>query len=218
MISKADIVAEIIRSRVTEKVLANDEFQHQLSPELEAENDQKVIAALETAGWAPFHYPRNVDGLAEPWRAYFLNRHHAEKAANYLSEQLDVKSKEPLLANTCNALVLVTWLPEANPDNLENITLRNTEHLAASSAMVQNLLLMLTAEEMTNYWSSGGKFGSAEMFDYLEIPRDESLLAAVFIEYPQAKSATDDNIKQRKPGAHRDKRSLKCIKPVFTTE
>jgi hypothetical protein len=77
--------------------------------------------------------------------------------------------------------------------------------------MVQNLLLMLTAEEMGNYWSSGGKFGSAEMFDYLNISNEETLLAAVFIEYPQAQSADDEN-KLRKPGAHRDKRSLQWIK------
>jgi DNA relaxase NicK len=50
MATKADIVAEVIRSRVTEKVLANDDFKHQLSPEVEAENYQKVLAALETAG------------------------------------------------------------------------------------------------------------------------------------------------------------------------
>jgi hypothetical protein len=211
MATKAEIVAEVIRSRVTEKVLANDDFQHQLSPEVEAENYQKVLAALETAGWAPFHYPRNVDSIAEPWRAYLLDREQAEKAAAYLSEELGVKSKEPMLAKACNALVLVTWLPEANPDNAEKVTLRNNEHLAASSAMVQNLLLMLTAEEMGNYWSSGGKFGSAEMFDYLNISNEETLLAAVFIEYPQAQSADDEN-KLRKPGAHRDKRSLQWIK------
>jgi hypothetical protein len=213
MATKAEIVADVIRSRVTEKVLASNDFKHQLSAEIEAENDQKVMAALETAGWAPFHYPRNVDGLAEPWRAYMLNRQQAEKAAAFLSDELGVKSKEPMLAKACNALVLVTWLPEANPENIENISLRNNEHLAASSAMVQNLLLMLTAEDMGNYWSSGGKFGSAEMFDYLGISNDESLLAAVFIEYPQAKSETEEN-KQRKPGAHRDKRGLQWMKKI----
>ncbi len=213
MTTKADVIAEVIRSRVTEKVLATDGFKHQLSAEIEAENDQKVVEALETAGWAPFHYPRNVDGIAEPWRAYFLGREQAEKAAKHLSEELGVKSKEPQLAAACNALVLVTWLPEANPDNAEKVTLRNNEHLAASSAMVQNLLLMLTAEDMGNYWSSGGKFGSAEMLEYLNISNDESLLAAVFIEYPQAQSA-DDDTKQRKPGAHRDKRGLEWIKSV----
>jgi hypothetical protein len=213
MATKADILADVIRSRVTEKVLANDDFKHQLSAEVEAENDQKVLAALETAGWALFHYPRNVDDIVESWRVYFLNREQAEKAAAYLSDDLGVKSKEPMLAKACNSLVLITWLPETNPDNVEHITLRNNEHLAASSAMVQNLLLMLTAEEMGNYWSSGGKFGSAEMFDYLNISNAEALLAAVFIEYPDAMSAAEEN-KQRKPGAHRDKRSLAWIQKL----
>jgi len=213
MTTKADIVADVIRSRVTEKVLATDDFKHQLSAEVEAENDQKVRDALETAGWAPFHYPRNVDGIAEPWRAYFLGREQAEKAAKYLSEELGVKSKEPQLAAACNALVLVTWLPEANPDSAEKVTLRNNEHLAASSAMVQNLLLMLTAEEMGNYWSSGGKFGGSEMFGYLNISNEESLLAAVFIEYPQTKSKVDET-KQRKRGIHRDKRCTQWVKKI----
>jgi hypothetical protein len=79
--------------------------------------------------------------------------------------------------------------------------------------MVQNLLLMLTAEEMGNYWSSGGKFGSAEIFDYLSISNEELLLAAVFIEYPQAKSEIEEN-KQRNPGAHRDKRGLQWLKKL----
>lgn len=213
MTSKAEIVAQVIRARVTEKVLANDAFQHQLTADVEAVNYQKVLAALETAGWAPFHYPRNVDDIAEPWRAHVLGREQAQQAAKYLSEELGVKSKEPMLTAACNALVLVTWLPEANPDNAEKITLRNNEHLAASSAMVQNLLLMLTAEDMGNYWSSGGKLGSTEMFDYLGISTDEALLAAVFVEYPQAKLMDDEN-KQRKPGAHRDKRSLNWVREI----
>jgi len=126
--------------------------------------------------------------------------------------------KEPRLAAACSALVLVTWLPEfydidsqqASKLDREAQIARDEEHLAAASAMVQNLLLMLTAHGMGNYWSSGGKLRGPEMFDYLGIPQQERLLAAVFIEYPEMM----DDSKERKAGSQRNNRSDKWIREV----
>lgn len=217
----ADIVAKIIRERVTEKVLCDPNQQEAIPDALESKCQQHILSALETAGWAPFHYPRNKNDIAEPWRSYVLWQQEAHKAASYLSDTLGVKTKEPMLASACHALVLVTWLPEFDheaPTQLSKIQsdpmiARNNEHIAASAAMVQNFLLMLTAHQLGNYWSSGGKFASPEMFEYLGISDQEHLLAAVFIEYPEMQQVNPVP-KTRKRGALRDKRSTKWVNVI----
>ena len=141
-----------------------------------------------------------------------------KKAARFLRDELQTTTKEPKLAAASSTLVLVTWLPEFyNPEaqktsklsREEQIT-HDEEHLAAASAMVQNLLLMLTAHGMGTYWSSGGKFRGSQMFDYLGIDHNERLLAAIFIEYPEMMH----NSKERKAGSQRNNRCEDWIREV----
>jgi nitroreductase len=214
----ANQLAEFVRGRKTEKVMCDVESHQYVPEEVAVRNRQIVLDAIETAGWAPFHYPRNVDGIAEPWRVHVLWHEAAGSAARHLKDKLQVTSKEPRLAAGCNALAIVTWLPEFyDEDRQTNSKLsreeqvkRDEEHLAATSAMVQNLLLLLTANGMGTYWSSGGKFRGSEMFDFLSIPKNERFLAGVFIEYPEMM----DDSKERKAGAHRNKRSGNWIREV----
>lgn len=211
-------LANIVRSRKTEKVMCEVE-SHQVVPEDVADRNRKIVLdAIKTAGWAPFHYPRNIGGLAEPWRAHVLWSEAACKAAVHLKDELQVTSKEPRLAAGCNALVIVTWLPEFYDEGRQaNSKLtrddqikRDEEHLAAASAMVQNLLLVLTANGMGTYWSSGGKFRGPKMFEFLSIPKDERFLAGVFIEYPEMMVDS----KERKAGAQRSNRGEGWIREV----
>ncbi len=220
--SYAEIVSEVIRTRYTEKVMIDPaEETGNIDLETEEMNKKRVLDSIETSGWAPFHYNRGINQIAEPWRAHILWRHEARKAAQYMQDCLQVKSKEPRLAAACSALVLITWLPETSApgdplpssETVGKIVERNEEHLAASAAMVQNFLLMLTAHGMGNYWSSGGRFRSQEMFERLSIPDNERLLAAVFIEYPEDKKLQIPS-KERKPGAQRGSRSLCWIREV----
>ena len=84
----------------------------------------------------------------------------------------------------CGALVLVNWLPQFDAELVrEKQQQINEEHLAATAAAVQNLLLSLTANNLRTYWSSGGFFRSPLMFEKLGIPAHEKLLAAVFVDY-----------------------------------
>lgn len=213
-----ETVEAIIRARKTEKVLCDIEAHRPVPAEVAERNREIVLQAIKTAGWAPFHYSRKVDDLAEPWRAHVLWHEQAKQAAIYLRDELKVTSKEPQLAAACSALVLVTWLPEFSVTESQQDTkieremllARDEEHLAAASAMVQNLLLMLTAHGMGNYWSSGGKLRGPEMFKYLGIPEQERLLAAVFVEYPEMM----DDSKERKAGSLRNDRSDQWIREV----
>jgi nitroreductase len=208
-------VAEVIRSRKTEKVLCDLEAAKPVSPEIARRNREIVLQAIKTAGWAPFHYPRNVAGVAEPWRAHVIWQEEAQRIALHLRDSLQVTTKEPSLAAGCSAMLLVTWLPEfytVQSQQLPRETqiARDEEHLAASAAMVQNLLLILTSHGMGTYWSSGGKLKGPEMFGFLGIPDNERLLAAVFVEYPEMM----DDSKIRVSGKLRDSRSDSWIREV----
>lgn len=207
-------LTSLIRSRKTEKVLCPPEDAPAVSEETQQQLLQQILEDLSTAGWAPFHYPREVDGIAEPWRATVLTATEARKVALYMQQELGITSKEPLLSAGCTAMVLITWLPELNPEETvsalvsEKRAARDREHLAASSAMVQNFLLLQTARGHGTYWSSGGALGGPEMGRFLKIPQTETLLAAVFIDTPGLYTGQEE----RKPGAHRDKRCDRWIR------
>lgn len=213
--SPADIVADVIRRRATLKVLAEVDRPVAISPEVAAANRPLVLDALRVAGWAPFHYARDEGGLAEPWRAHVLWAERCRVIAPRLGEWVpDLKStnKIPKMLSACGALVLATWIPQFYDldERTASQVAVDEEHLAAASAMVQNLLLLLTAHGMGTYWSSGGPLGSAPVFEHLGIPTSERLLAAVFVEYPETLGEPLDRL----PGKHRDSRSDGWIREV----
>lgn len=204
----ADIVEAVIKARKTLKVIGDAQNRAVISPEVAEGNRTLVLDALRVSGWAPFHYARGEDDLAEPWRAHAFWHHDCQALAPRIPEWFpDMKpsNKIPKMMHACGAMVLVTWLPQFR--HLDTPTPQQTavddEHLAAASAMVQNLLLMLTAHGMGTYWSSGGQLGSELFFDHVGIPANERLLAAVFVEFPE----TVDEPRERIPGKHRDSRS-----------
>lgn len=201
-----DSVRSVIRSRQTFKVLADVDSPVEL---VDTQADEEFVRqAIADAGWAPFHYPRNVDGVAEPWRCHVLWHPSCRKIANSMAQWFsDMKpnNKLPAMLSACGALVLVTWIPQTVEDISDPEKLRgnNEEHLAAASALVQNLLLICTAGGYGSYWSSGGQFNSSTMFEKLSISPQEKLVAAVFVEYPQ----TQVRELERLAGKNRDKRA-----------
>lgn len=192
----SDSLASIIKQRQTWKVLAPVDEPINHSPEKLQTGDQKLTDSIATAGWAPFHYDRASDGIAEPWRVHVLNQDRCRGLAKKFSSLFsDIKpsNKLPSMLSACGALALVTWLPQfshgagtsgsdAGMEKEKQIQV-DEEHLAAASAFVQNLLLLLTAEGLGSYWSSGGQFRSKQMFQHLQIPVEQRLLAAVFVDY-----------------------------------
>ncbi len=207
-------IASLIRKRATFKVLGDVEQPVEISPTVASANRPKVLDAIQTAGWAPFHYDRAVDGIAEPWRVHVLWHHECRLIANHFHDWFDdIKpgNKLPAMLSACGALALITWLPQfkvktgtpATDETPEKQQTIDEEHLAATAALTQNLLLMLTAHGMGSYWSSGGQFRTREMFERLGINSTEQLLAAVFVEFPETMQQEIDRV----PGKQRDKRS-----------
>lgn len=191
-------LSRVIKARKTLKVLRDVEHAVEISEENASRYNRKVIESIETAGWAPFHYNRAHNGLAEPWRAHVIWHEDCRIIASQFHDWFpDVKAsnKLPAMLSACGALIVVTWLPQfrgedqqlegvQNSIGLPKQTTIDDEHLAASAAMVQNLLLLLTASSMGTYWSSGGQFRTPAMFDRLGVSQDESFLGGVFVEYP----------------------------------
>lgn len=206
MKSQFEIVREVIRSRCTFKVLADVATPIDLGPT--DSSDEFVRSSVENAGWAPFHYDRGHAGIAEPWRCHIIWHATCRKIATGLPHwfsNMKPNNKLPSMLSACGALVMVTWIPTLDSEIPDPEKRRSVddEHLAATSAMTQNLLLLLTAGGFGTYWSSGGQLKSPEMFARLEIPTTERLAAAVFVEYPESKSL---NL-ERLSGKNRTKRS-----------
>lgn len=212
MLNPLTIVSEVVRNRQTWKVLADPAKGISFSSDTIVQQNSIVKQAILDAGMAPFHYDRGVDGVAEPWRVHFLDMATCRQIAVGLPRWFDLKPSNKLSAmlSACGCLVLVTWLPQfrgqlspATEISADKKTEIDDEHLAASAALTQNLLTILTAAEMGTYWSSGGQLGSREMFERLGIDPLERLIAAVFVEYPGGSG----EITERLPGKNRGLRS-----------
>ena len=206
--SDYESVRKSIRSRRTWKVLADPASVSLEDAGDNQQNDDRVRAAIHESGWAPFHYDRKTGGIPEPWRFYFLNQVTCRTIAGNISSWFDdVKpnNKIPAMLSACGSLVLVNWIPQVGRDDSiktdEKLRQVNEEHLAATSAAIQNLLLLLTARNFGTYWSSGGLFRLPTMFEKLGIDSNERLLGAIFVDY-----LPNEDL-ERIPGKLRDSRS-----------
>ena len=200
---------DAIRQRRTEKVLATSD--------LPARDMRTVVdELLNLAGQAPFHRSceeahRRSGSLTgiEPWRFYALGA----KECRSLRSQLPRENagKIPSMLAAADALIMATWLPNGaqvqmgGEDPLFPLTLNNMEHIAATAAAIQNLLLAATARGISNYWSSGGVLRSASVFQRLGIPMTEILLGAIFLfpkDYAAAEMVTSKMRDLRTPAQH----------------
>lgn len=204
-------VTRVVKSRRTFKVLGDVESPIQIDSEVAKTCRRTVLESVQSADAAPFHYDRHFDNVAQPWRVNVLWHESCQTiAANFYQWFDDVKpgNKLPSMLSACGACVLVSWLPQFDGGGDDSVAKSKQiqidhEHLAATSAYVQNLMLLLTVANMGTYWSSGGQFCGRPMMDRLSMDAPQQLLAAVFVEFPQTNG---DNV-QRLPGKLADKRA-----------
>ncbi|MFP8489832.1 nitroreductase family protein [Gracilimonas sp. Q87] len=188
---------ETIRVRKTLKLRADPENP---LPVTKGEGFKDTINELiELAGKAPFHHEspekqrsETLKG-SEPWRFHALDGKGCRTLLNKLIDEKPVKSsdgiKEMLAAS--DTLILGTWIPEKSRKKGRKYhpNVKNMEHIAATGAAIQNLLLAATACDINAYWSSGGCLRKPKLLKYLGIPKHEILLGAIFIfpnEYPES--------------------------------
>ena len=200
-------VKATIQTRKTMKVIGDPNSPVEITKEVASLHQPRILEAIAEAGWAPFHYDRNHEKIAEPWRFHVLWHQECRVIASRFHEWFEnVKpsNKLPPMLSACGSLILVNWIPQSEPGHTnEKMVQVDEEHLAATSAAVQNLLLLLTAGGYGTYWSSGGQFRTATMFEKLNIPSQEKLLAAVFVEFPES----FEQPLQRLAGKHRANRA-----------
>jgi nitroreductase len=201
----SDLTA-VIQSRRTDKVLGDPDRP------LEASGDHRsnVDALLAGAGQAPYHFPndpsyRTAMNSPVPWRFYKVDSPGCRKLMAQLASPDAGAGKIAAMLAAADALLLVTWQPEQTEEKPAEghdfvASQRNMEHIAASAAAVQSLLLMATDHGYRTYWSSGGLLRDKEMFEQLGIDQREVLLGAIFL-FPQNVGEA-----QVKAGAWRDKR------------
>lgn len=174
-----------------------------------AEFNKTIEWLIELAGQAPFHYQsaenhqkKKLTG-AEPWRFHVLDGKSCRKLLQSLNKEEPMKASEGIrqMLAAADALILATWLPEKSRSLSRRFhpNVKNMEHIAATGAAIQNLLLAATDKGITNYWSSGGCLRKPKVLEFLGIPKNEILPGAVFLfpdEYPETV--------QTKTGKNRD--------------
>jgi nitroreductase len=170
---------EAIKSRRTLKVLSQENIEVK-------DISDDVLEILEMGGKAPFHYingnasEKELKSLA-PWRFYVLNGESCRNLADYFIDNEIEGGKIIQMLRAAQTLIQVTWSAEEPETGGLLSQQTNIEHIAATSAAVQNMLLTATALGYENYWSSGGALREDCFKELLGIPFDEGLLASLFI-------------------------------------
>jgi hypothetical protein len=201
-----------IEQRKTSKVLASSPWQSSLT---EAEQIDLIKRLLDLAAHAPYHYKSaeryKASGKtsALPFRAYTLTSNDCRKLAALIENTQPAPGKITNMLWATEVLMMITWLPDVFGEQpleyeFEPVpflgNLRNMEHIAATGAAINNILLGATAEGFPNYWSSGGALRHKVARTILDIPMDEILLGSLFI-FPKDAHQRDVEIK---PGKLRD--------------
>lgn len=196
-----------IETRHTLKVLADPDSPWSI-PQVSVREQVNDLLALATN--APYHKPADKghcdDPLSSPvpWRFHALDTTVCRELAVKVG-QTDLQSgKIRNMLAAASAMVMTTWLPNPSSEPMAfqeyDPTLQNMEHIAASSAAIQNLLLLATEAELNSYWSSGGVLRSKTVFDWIGIPLNQILLGAIFL-FPADTEGVDV-----KPGGLRDRK------------
>ena len=183
----------IIKQRKTAKVLADAPWKASLTT---IEQEELIKDLLEFAACAPYHYKSaakyHTSGLDSPlpFRAYTMTSATCRKLAAQLQSMDPPPGKIVNMLWAAEALIMMTWLPDVFGDQpqereMEPLpftgNLRNMEHIAASSAAIQNILIGATQRGYPNYWSSGGVLRQKAGRQLLSVPLEEMLLGCLFI-------------------------------------
>ena len=186
-------IGDDIKQRKTAKVLADIPWKPSLNY---SEQEELIRDLLELAACAPYHYKSaakyHTSGLESPlpFRAYTLTSETCRKLADQLLSMNPPPGKISNMLWAAEVLIMITWLPDVFGDQpqereMEPLpftgNIRNMEHIAASSAAIQNILIGATQKGFPNYWSSGGVLRQKPARQLLSIPLEEMLLGCLFI-------------------------------------
>lgn len=191
-----------IKQRATTKVLSSEPWAPSMA---DVDRDVLIGQLLNLAGSAPYHYESSAKYRATmesglPFRYYIADAPRCRKGVDYAANQGVEAGKIGQMLNTAELLLMVTWLPDVFGESIldrEPIAftgnLRNMEHLAATGASIQNVLVGATALGYPTYWSSGGVLRFEPMRSHFGIPQEEIILGGLFI-FPKDALERADNV------------------------
>ena len=193
MKSTEEQLESVLSQRKTSKVLAEKPWEATLD---RGAQQQLITELLSLGATAPVHYKsaerHHSDDLPSslPFRAYTMRSDECRKLADML-EALDPPAGKIInMLWAAEAVIVTTWLPDVFGDQPEERmaepvpftgNLRNMEHLAATGAAIQNMLLGATAKGFPSYWSSGGVIRHKEVREILSVSLEEILLGVLFL-------------------------------------
>jgi nitroreductase len=138
-----------------------------------AVGDDKLLAAIDVARWAPNHR------LTEPWRFYLLGN-VTMRALVDLAVELEIAAKGeragPVRRARLEAIPGMFVLTSSRSDD----ALVDRENYAACCCAVQNLLLYLWWQGIGVKWTTGGITRHQRLYDLLGIDSSKESLVGLF--------------------------------------
>ncbi len=218
MSAETDLL-QIIAERRTTKVLAPPDAPLPLAPSSAAPLLTRMLTA---GGHAPYHHVCHEVHREDPGSSPAPFRFHVVDAASCRALAARIGNLDGPVAKTVGLLgaadgcILANWLPDPADEPAGDTevggpvvgldrppfapTRRNIEHVAATAAAIQNMLLVATEAGVRSFWSSGGPYlGRGDVRGWLGIPEREVLLGAIYL-FP-----AETGPAEVKPGAHRGK-------------
>ncbi len=132
-----------------------------------------IDALLEVSVWAPNH------GLTEPWRFRIFDQKAIEKFQQFIDERATPDEStifEKFLekAKKAGAVIYITYARNQNE-------VIDRENYAACAALVQNLLLAATAQNLQSYWGTSKAMTHKHILEFLDIGADEGFVGSIWI-------------------------------------
>lgn len=135
---------------------------------------------LEAANWSPTH------GFTEPWRFIVYNKNKVQEFGDFHgdlyksltpTEQFLQKKYEKIkfrAKNCSNVIICVN--KRGDKSNIPE-----KEEIAATSAAVQNMLLVATANNIGTFWSTGGMCYHDDFKKYFGFGEEDKVVGIIYV-------------------------------------
>jgi nitroreductase len=169
---KYSLISEIITQRRT--------LKPQLMNGVKIE-DEVINQIIQLADWAPTH------GRTEPWRFFVFSKEKVQKfclehaqmhrLAHPERSTEDVFHKLKSMGDKASHVIIVAM----SRGHLPKIPV--IEEIAATSAAIQNMLLVSESLNIATYWGTGGSIHHPEMKEYLGLGEHDHVMGALYLGY-----------------------------------
>jgi nitroreductase len=145
--------------------------------------DEIVLQMLENANWAPNH--KNT----EPWRFVIFKGDGLKKLATFQAESYRTNAKNNFREDKYQKLLTTplccSHVLSIGMKRSREVSIPETEELAAVACAVQNLYLSTVAYGLGGYWSTGGVTYTQGVKPFFGLDEADRLLGFFYLGYIQ---------------------------------